>query len=94
MTGIEFLEKALAKDPTLPVIVITAHGTIETAVEAMKRGAFDYIRKPFGADELCHLVARAFEHRRLVGENEVLKGELRPNQIPRQRRRFLIRLAI
>ncbi len=77
MTGLEFLEKALAHESELPVIVITAHGTIETAVEAMKRGAFDYIRKPFGADELCHLVTRAAKHRRLIGENETLKGELR-----------------
>ncbi|MEM7262057.1 MAG: sigma-54 dependent transcriptional regulator [Planctomycetota bacterium] len=77
MTGLEFLAAAIEKDPGLPVIVITAHGTIETAVEAMKRGAYDYIRKPFGADELEHLVRRAVDHRRLGRENEVLRGELR-----------------
>ncbi|MFQ5654363.1 MAG: sigma-54-dependent transcriptional regulator [Planctomycetota bacterium] len=77
MGGIELLEKAREQDSRLPVIVITAHGTVETAVQAMKRGAFDYIQKPFGAEELRVLVTKALEHRRILGENEALKGELR-----------------
>jgi DNA-binding NtrC family response regulator len=75
--GLELLARAREIDPRLPVVVITAHGTVETAVLAMKRGAFDYILKPFGEPELTLLVARALEHRRLVGENEALRGEAR-----------------
>jgi two-component system response regulator AtoC len=77
MGGLEFVARARELDPRLPVVVITAHGTVETAVQAMKRGAFDYILKPFGEQELTLLVAKALEHRRLVGENEALRGELR-----------------
>ncbi len=75
--GLEFLARAREVDPRLPVVVITAHGTVETAVQAMKRGAFDYILKPFGEQELTLLVEKALEHRRLVGDNEALRGELR-----------------
>ena len=77
MTGIEFLERVRQRDDELPVIMITAHGTVETAVEAMRRGAFDYILKPFGADELVMVLRKALEHQRLRGENQALKGELR-----------------
>ncbi len=77
VSGLEFLERARQIDPRLPVIVITAHGTVETAVSAMKRGAFDYILKPFGEEELGLLVTKAIEHRRLMGENEALHRELR-----------------
>lgn len=77
MSGLEFLEHAHVSDPKLPVIVITAHATVETAVDAMKRGAFDYILKPFGSEELLILVDRALEHGRLLGEHQALKGELR-----------------
>ena len=77
MSGLEFLAEARRLDASLPVLLITAHGTVETAVAAMKQGAFDYILKPFGADELRILVTKALEHRRLVEENEALRGELR-----------------
>ncbi|MGE3164263.1 MAG: sigma-54-dependent transcriptional regulator [Planctomycetota bacterium] len=77
MTGLEFLGKARERDAQLPVILITAHGTVETAVQAMKKGAFDYILKPFRADELLLLVDKALEHRRLVRENTVLRGALK-----------------
>ena len=55
------------------VIVMTAHGTVSSAVEAMKLGAFDYIQKPFGADQIELLVQRALQHRRLHRENEALR---------------------
>ncbi len=59
MTGLELLEAAHALEPDLPVILITAHGTVDTAVTALKTGAFDYITKPFDKDELKVAVRRA-----------------------------------
>jgi len=59
LTGLELLAKAQRIDPDLPVIVITAHGTVETAVKALKEGAFDYITKPFDRDELKLAVHKA-----------------------------------
>jgi DNA-binding NtrC family response regulator len=73
MTGIELLEKVRAIDDELPVVLMTAFGTIETAVKAMKLGAFDYLTKPFEGDELIISIKRAIEHRRLVRENAVMK---------------------
>ena len=72
MTGVELLEKVKAIDDELPVILMTAFGTIDTAVRAMKLGAFDYLTKPFEGDELIIAVRRAMEHRRLMRENAVL----------------------
>jgi len=76
MSGIELLERVLRLAPETPVAVITAHGTVETAVEAMKKGAFDYILKPFSADAIELVVAKALRHRRLKAENEFLRGEM------------------
>ncbi len=73
MTGIELLEKVRAIDDELPVVLMTAFGTIETAVKAMKLGAFDYLTKPFEGDELIISIKRAIEHRRLVREHAVMK---------------------
>lgn len=72
MTGLELLERVRQLDDELPVILMTAFGTIETAVKAMKLGAFDYLTKPFEGDELVITVKRAAEHRRLVRENALL----------------------
>ncbi|MEM7227931.1 MAG: sigma-54 dependent transcriptional regulator [Planctomycetota bacterium] len=77
MTGIELVEAIQRIDESIPVIVMTAYGTIETAVEAMKRGAFDYITKPFTGDVLTVGVERALRHVRLARENEVLRTETR-----------------
>ncbi|MCC6574251.1 MAG: sigma-54-dependent Fis family transcriptional regulator [Planctomycetes bacterium] len=68
MDGIELLRRLKSRDPALPVIVISAHGTIETAVEAMKVGAFDFVIKPFGAAEIETRVERALSHQRLERE--------------------------
>ncbi len=76
MDGMELLQKVKRLDPKLPVVMITAFGTIESAVEAMKQGAFDYIIKPFNAEQIDVVVSRALEHRRLVAENEFLRKEL------------------
>jgi DNA-binding NtrC family response regulator len=74
MSGLELLSKAADAAPGVPVVVITAHGTVESAVDAMKRGAFDYISKPFNPDELEVVVERALGHRRLLLENELLRS--------------------
>ena len=65
--GMALLRKLRAEQPEVQVVVLTAHGTVDTAVEAMKLGAFDYLRKPIGGpDELCLLAGRALERRRLL----------------------------
>ena len=76
MTGVEVLTRARELDPDLPVILMTAHATIPTAIEAMKRGAFDYVEKPFDNTELKNLVQRALEVTRLSRENRYLRAEL------------------
>ena len=76
MSGMELLEKVKKADPKLPVVMMTAFATIETAVEAMKKGAYDYIMKPFDAAQIEVVVQKALEHRRLLMENEYLKREL------------------
>lgn len=73
MTGLELLEQAKQIDDALPFVVMTAYGAVETAVQAIKLGAFDYITKPFEGDELIVGVKRAIEHARLARENAVLK---------------------
>jgi DNA-binding NtrC family response regulator len=73
MTGLELLEQARQIDDALPVIVMTAYGAVDTAVEAIKSGAFDYITKPFEGDEMVIAVKRAIEHARMARENAVLR---------------------
>jgi two-component system response regulator HydG len=75
--GIEVLRGALETSPSTQVIVMTAYGTIESAVEAIRRGANDYLSKPFKEDELLLRVAKALEKRRLLGEVSLLAGEFR-----------------
>ncbi len=74
MGGLELLEEIRKIDEQLPVIFMTAFGTVETAVAAMKRGAFDYITKPFSGDELTLSVERALEHAKLLKENQILRA--------------------
>src|SRR3546814_12519804 len=61
LDGLGLVEAIKAFDPTLPIIVISGHGGLDTAVAAIRRGAFDFIEKPFEASRLLHLVARATE---------------------------------
>ncbi|MBI5343704.1 MAG: sigma-54-dependent Fis family transcriptional regulator, partial [Deltaproteobacteria bacterium] len=68
ISGIEVLKKIHAQAPDVPVLVITAFGNVETAVEAMKEGAYDFIGKPFHRDQLLLSVGKAFERRRLAAE--------------------------
>jgi DNA-binding NtrC family response regulator len=76
MTGHELQLELKRTSPNLPVIIITAFGSIPTAVESMKLGAFDYITKPFANDELLLIVSRALENRQLRQEIRRLRGEL------------------
>ncbi len=78
VSGLEVLEQSRQIDDTLPVIVMTAFGAVDTAVEAMKLGAFDYITKPFEGDELVIAVKRAIEHGRVLRENAVLRTRDQP----------------
>jgi two-component system, NtrC family, nitrogen regulation response regulator NtrX len=73
LDGIEILKAVRREWPTLPVVMISGHGTIETAVAAIKVGAYDFIEKPFKADRLLHIIDRAIEASRLRRENEELK---------------------
>ena len=74
--GLEVLSGVKESDSDTSVIVMTAYGTIEDAVAAMKKGAYDFITKPFDTDHLCVLINRALENRRLVAENTLLRQEL------------------
>ncbi len=76
-SGIELLKMALDNDPHLPVVVMTAYGSVKDAVDAMRLGAFDFIEKPFDMDLLVLLVQRAASQRRLWYENLVLREEFR-----------------
>jgi two-component system response regulator HydG len=75
--GMEVLRATLESAPATQVIVMTAYGTIESAVEAIRRGAYDYLAKPFQEDELLLRIAKAVERRRLLGEVSLLAGEFR-----------------
>src|SRR5207248_3742818 len=70
--GIRLMEALHARQPRLPVLIMTAHGTIETAVDAVQRGAFDYLTKPFVRDELRAKIARALASRRWARDRERL----------------------
>jgi len=75
-SGIELLSELKSIDPSVPVIILTAFGTVETAVEAMKRGAADYLTKPISRDELLMTVAKILKMSRLERENESLRDTL------------------
>ena len=76
MPGLEVLRLVKQKSPDTEVVVMTGFGTVETAVEAMKAGAYDYLLKPFPYDTLVLLLARIAEKRRLVAENRALREQL------------------
>ncbi len=77
LDGLETLERLKAIRPEIPVIMISGHGTIETAVEATKRGAFDFVEKPPDRQKLLLLVRNAIEKKQLVTENRVMREKLR-----------------
>ena len=73
LDGMELLSEIKRDHPTLPVVMISGHGNIETAVSAIKLGAYDFVEKPFKADRLLVIVERAIEAARLRRENEELR---------------------
>ncbi|MGD1955048.1 MAG: sigma-54-dependent transcriptional regulator [Sphingomonadales bacterium] len=73
LDGLEVLDRIKTSDASLPVIIISGHGNVETAVSAIKRGAYDFIEKPFQSDHLLVMVQRATEAERLARENEELR---------------------
>ena len=76
MDGIETMQELKKLDDELPVVLVTAFASVETAIAAMKRGAFDYITKPFKNDEVLVVVGNAVERRQLVAENTALRQSL------------------
>src|SRR6202050_5621553 len=74
-SGIEVLRETKQADPTIPVILITAYGSVEEAVTAVKEGAFDFIQKPVDLDHLNLLVARAAREQEMLRENLLLREE-------------------
>ncbi len=76
MDGLQVLDAVKKNNPETQVIVMTAYGTVETAVEAMRKGAYDFLTKPFDPDHLSVLIDRALENRRLLAENSLLRQEL------------------
>jgi DNA-binding NtrC family response regulator len=80
MDGMELMRRIKEKDASLPVIIMTAYGAIETAVEAMKEGAYDFITKPFEEERLLHTVRRALEHERLLRRNLDLERRIREKE--------------
>jgi two-component system response regulator AtoC len=75
MTGLELLAQIAVRDPALPVILLTAHGSERVAVAAMKQGAYDYVAKPFDIDEVAVVIERALETHRLRVDNRRLAAE-------------------
>lgn len=83
MNGLEVLKEIKKRDPNVPVILITAYATIETAVEAIKEGAYDYSTKPFDPDAIEITIKNALAHKELVDENILLKQKL--NDVEKRR---------
>jgi two-component system NtrC family response regulator len=95
MGGLEFLQSVKQTNPTIPVVVMTAYGSVETAVEAMKRGASDYVLKPFSLAEMRMVVRKELDVQNLREENRSLREALRkryehPNVValPRRTRQY------
>lgn len=76
MNGIDFLEELQKRENNIPVIMITGHGDIDTAVEALKKGAFDFLQKPLDMNRLLISVRHAVEREQLVGETKKLKRKI------------------
>jgi len=76
MSGLVFLQTAKQQNPALPIVVMTAFGSVETAVEAMKAGASDYVLKPFSLEEMRMVVRKELDHSRLQEENRSLREAL------------------
>lgn len=76
LDGMELLEAIKRVDEDIPVIIVTAYGTMESASETMNKGGFDFITKPFKQEQLLYTIDKALKWRRLVQENKALKARL------------------
>src|SRR6476469_2239886 len=76
LSGLELLAKIRSEYPEIPAVIITAFGTIQSAVEAMRNGAYDYLTKPIDYEELGIVVNRVLEHFRLVAEVQSLRTSI------------------
>lgn len=85
LSGLDLLQRVREIDAAIPVILITGQGDIATAVQAMRDGAYDFLEKPFSADNLIEVIRRAYDKRMLVIENRQLKTELELHNIPGHR---------
>jgi DNA-binding NtrC family response regulator len=80
LDGIELLESIKKVDEDIPVIIITAYGTVESAAETMHKGAFDFITKPFRKEQILYTIDRAFKWVKLQKENRMLKERLKKSE--------------
>ena len=80
MDGLELLSRVKASDPAISIIIMTAYGTIEKAVEAIKKGAYDFIQKPFDDERLIHILKKGLERNRLVRENARLLKKIQEHE--------------
>src|SRR5215510_1396555 len=80
VSGVEILAAARQADPDVPVILMTAQATLQSAIQAVNEGAYHYIQKPFRNDELVAILKRAAEHRKLRVENKSLKQAIRRHE--------------
>ncbi len=87
VSGIEVLAAVRARDPQLPVVLMTAQASMQSAIQAVNEGAFYYIQKPFRNDELVAILRRAAEHRQLKMENVTLKQEIQSRDRRNERRK-------
>jgi len=76
LRGIDLLDKISKRTPETLVVVVTAFGSLETAIAALRRGAYDYVLKPVDFDDMLHRVRKLLDHRRLGRENSLLRQEL------------------
>ncbi|HEX3482309.1 MAG TPA: HD domain-containing phosphohydrolase [Kofleriaceae bacterium] len=76
LSGLQLLERIVAERITVRTVLMTGFGTVETAIEAMKQGAYDYLLKPFKVEEVIHVVRRALDHHRLMAENIKMREAL------------------
>ena len=79
MSGEKVLQKVTAETPGIPVIILTGHGSIDAAVDAMRHGAYDFLTKPLNLDQLSLIVKRALESREMSIQHQALKKEVEGN---------------
>lgn len=77
LDGIELLDAIRRMDEDIPVIIITAYGTVESALETLQKGAFDFITKPFRKEQILYTIDKALKHLRLQKENRMLRERLK-----------------